>query len=158
MSVRDLSDANWLIAALYGGLGIYVVNILVRTMSFSDPRARIFPLLFGVPTAVLLGVLVVRELNPVWFDELLPTRSASHDEESTDGELDWLTIGTFASFPFVAYLFGFTIAVPAYTLALTSRTCERLRTALGITLLVSVGWWLVFVQLLNVIFFEGILL
>jgi hypothetical protein len=158
MSVRDFSKANWLIAALYAVMGLYVVNILVRTLSFSDPRARIFPLLFGVPTALLLGILVVRELNPIWFDELLPTRSVTQDEESTDGRLDWLTVFTFASFPFVAYLVGFTIAVPAYTLALTSRTCERLRTALGITLVVTVGWWLVFVQLLNVIFFEGVLL
>lgn len=157
MNVRFLSNIDRLQVGLYGLLLLYVLNLLLRTFAFDDPRARMFPLLFGVPTALFLSVLVIRGLAPMQFDRLLPTRSIEADTDTEDGKLDLYTISVFASFPFIAYLFGFLVAVPLYTFALTSRVCDDIRTVLAITLIVTVGWWILFVELLNVVFYSGVI-
>jgi hypothetical protein len=158
MNTKIISSPDRLAVGLYGLLLVYTLNLIVQTLDFSDPRARLFPLLFGVPTALILGLLTVRGLMPTRFDRVLPTRSVEEESETDDGELGWLTVVIFASFPFVAYLFGFLITVPVYTFALTSRACDDVRTGLAVAVVVTVGWWIVFVELLNVIFYEGILL
>jgi hypothetical protein len=151
-----LSNAGRLEVVLYGLLLVYVLNLLVQTLGFTDPRARVFPLFIGVPTALLLGVLFVQQFLPARLDRFLPSRS-SHPDESAGGNLDWPFMLVFASFPFVAYLVGFAITVPLYTFALTSRACEDLRTGLTVAAVVTVAWWILFVELLNVPFYEGIL-
>lgn len=159
MSDMPFEETDWLTVVLYGILGLYVVGLMVQTLGFSDPRARLFPLLFGIPTIILLGVLVLRGIAPEWFNQVLPTRSVS-DRLDTDreGHLDWVTLVIFTTFPMVAYLVGFFVAVPVYTFALTARVADSLRVGLAVAIGVTIGWWIVFTQLLNVIFFEGILM
>jgi hypothetical protein len=150
---------RWLDIGLYGLLLLYVLNLLVQTMNFSDARARLFPLFVGIPTALILLALTMRGFAPNVFDRALPTRSVETEteKESDGGKLDWLTIIIFTSFPFIAYLVGFLITVPIYIFLLTSRASDDIQTGLAVTVMVTIGWYLLFVELLGVLFFEGIL-
>lgn len=147
---------------LYLFLTMYIANLIYEASNFSDPRARLFPLIFGIPTVILLFSLLLIQIIPllpsdISYETNLSDGGFYNFNDGDRGNISKLVISVFLSFPFIAYLFGFLITVPLYTAAFTLATTKNTKNSIVVSIIVAFAWYAFFVLGLNVVFYEGII-
>ena len=161
MRINVISRRSGIIL-MYSILTMYCLNLLVESSNFSDPRAQTFPILFGIPTVGLLIIVTTVHFIPAITKEDLAKNSMINSEfyefsNEERGKLNLLTFAIFISFPFFAYLFGFFISVPIYTGLFAGKASKSIKKGMLVAVCVTTGWYLLFVQVLSVVFHEGII-
>lgn len=136
----------------------YVLNILYRTMRLGDQTARIFPYIFGIASAIFLILLIASVLIPEAFEEITPSVASGASTPTKDrGNLTWWIIALVSVFPFAVYIVGFLYTIPLYVLLLVYAVKRDIKDAIIASISFTLMWWIVFVRLLHIGFFEGIL-
>lgn len=136
----------------------YVVNLLYRTTQMGTSTAQIFPYLFGTVSAIILLILIGSVLMPETYERLAPdVASGAQAMERDRGNLKLWTMGLVSTFPFAVYLFGFSYVVPLYVFVLVYAVGRNPKHAVVVSVLFTFSWWLIFIRLLHIGFFEGIL-
>jgi len=164
--LADLDD-RYPPAAFYGLLFAYVAALLAEAMRY-DPRARLFPLLVGVPLAVALAVAVFAALvdapdlgvaGP--FEGLV---SAVETHRRVDGgdtprryRREAETILWLLAFVSAIRLLGFFPAIPCYVTAAVYRWERDVRRALLLGLLTTAALYVLFAELLSATVYRGAL-
>jgi hypothetical protein len=139
-----------------------MINLLIEAFNFSDPRARTFPVVFGIPTVIMLLVIITIHIAPSIINSDKIENGLVNDSfydftNEERGEINSIIMLVFLSFPFFAFLFGFFISVPLYTGLFTVVTTRSIKKSISVATFVSIGWYLLFVLGLNVVFYEGVL-
>lgn len=167
--------SEWFSLAFYVGIAAWVLLLLYWARSWQWTN-KLFPLLVGVPVVLFTLMQVVYVWYPGVFERLSPDRvtGGTADDLSEDlGEtpedntvsrskeeqqrwelymLGWVTV-----LPVLMYVVGFAVSIPIYTFALGWFFLRDVRTALGLTVGVSLFIYVLFVLLLGVPLWEGIL-
>lgn len=151
---------------LYAATALYVLNLLVQTAEFDNNAAQRFPFLFGSLTLVFAVVLLVYLLTPEALSARLPriqgkdTADLEAVPEMEQQGSNWKTSRTVlftVLFPLVVYVFGFAIGISVWIFAFTYFLRRNLRESIVVTVAVVALWWILFVNLLGIIFYEGVI-
>lgn len=150
------------IILMYAILTIYIVNLLIKASNFSDPRAQTFPLIFGIPTFILLTLISIVHIIPYMTGKERINHNMVNEDfyefnNEERGKLNPMTFAIFISFPLFAYLFGFLVSVPIYTGLFARITTKSTKKSVLVAVCVTALWYLLFVQGLSVVFHEGII-
>lgn len=167
--------SKWFSLAFYAGIMAWVLLLLYWSRSWQWTN-KLFPLMVGVPVILFTLLQTVDVWYPDAFDRLHPNRvvgggsdglsedleETAEDDMSTRSKaeqqrwelymLAWVT-----ALPMLMYFVGFAISIPIYTFALGWFFLRDVRAASGLTVGVSLFIYVLFVLLLGVPLWEGVL-
>lgn len=153
-------DYRWLRIIFYVGVIIWVSLLMVHTQewSFSD---WLFPRLAGIFVVIFLLFEIIREVFPGYIESLSPetdnpsesfganisnnTRSKAEQEKYQILMVLWVIL-----LPILLYYLGFLLTLPLYLLAFFAFFLSNRLRAIGLTLLMSIFIYTLFVQLLGI--------
>lgn len=169
---REETGADLLTVGFHVLLLAWVVALTYWATRWDSWRDQLFPLLVTVPTALLVVVQLVRFRRPDLFgmrsrlgpdEDRRPPRTGRDDVESADAasnvETERLLVVFcwVAAFPVAIYYLGFVLSIPLFLFGFVGYLLGDWRKAAGVTALVTVFVVVLFVSVLNVELWEGVL-
>ena len=144
-----------------------ILAILVALLAISATYvwdARLFPLLIGIPTSVLIVAQIMREVFAKGKSE-----KNAQGGEAIKKRVSWkatirnvrpylFAVAWVGGFILMIYLLGYLIAVPLFLLLYLKLHGEKWLTTIGISAVLMAVMYFGFVLFLQVPFYEGVLL
>lgn len=150
---------------------VWVLYLLVTAYNWTAYRDRLFPLLVGTPVLLFILVKLASLRYPELIDEIIPSRGEALNEEVTPMDQNrasgysaekrkkleiricvWIVL-----LPVALHYLGFIIALPIYMFAFTYYLTGDLKTTTYFTLGFVAFIYVLFIQLLNMIIWQGAL-
>ncbi|MFB6097313.1 MAG: tripartite tricarboxylate transporter TctB family protein [Haloferacaceae archaeon] len=157
----------------YGAALLWVLALLVLASPWNWDN-KFFPMLVGIPVILMLLLQMASDQFPGFFEQLRPEALEDDDDLSTEFERakesnvserskseqqrwELYMLGWVIALPILMYFVGFAWVIPIYTFALGLFFTRDVKMAVGIAFGVSLFIFLLFVVLLEVRLWEGVL-
>lgn len=148
---------------------IWLLYLLVTAYNWSAYRDRLFPLLVGIPLLFFLVIKLVSLWQLEIIDKIVPSRPKGPEEEITSidqdqdsgysaekrRKLEIRICAWIALLPVTLHYFGFILALPIYIFSFTYYLTKDLKKTVYFTLIFVIFIYILFIQLLNMIIWQG---
>lgn len=170
-------EPKWFTIGFYLFLLLWVGYILSEAMTYAEFEDYLFPYIWGIPVVLLIIIRlfmmgfpeVVQRIQPgkdvadtegTQMIEEQVKESEAHRQRSSKREqekyelymLAWVTI-----LPFMMFFLGMGWTIPIYLFTFTLFFTRNIKLSAGMTLLVAVFVYILFIQILDMIVWSGIL-
>lgn len=160
----------WLKISFYLFLLLWISYIVYEASTYSRFNNYFFPMLVGFPVIILLLLNLIFVKYPGVVDRLTPQSQSGKEadmfadiegmEESTRTKIEEYRyeiamIGWIILLPVMNYFLGMGFSTLIYTFTLTYYLTRNLRTSIAVTLGVLIFVWILFIEILGMIIWEG---
>lgn len=148
---------------------LWLLYLLVTAYTWSAYRDRLFPLLVGIPLLFFLVIKLVSLWQLEIINKIVPDGAESPEEERPPinqnrnsgysaekrRKLEIEICAWIALLPVALHYFGFILALPIYIFSFTYYLTKDLKKTAYFTLTFVVFIYILFIQLLNMIIWQG---
>lgn len=164
-------DGRWFKIGFYLFFLLWLGYLLAETLSYTNRQDWLFPIIIGIPLALLLVVKLVTIQFPGLTERVLPDSASSEEDEmfeavqevgarntkSEKEKYELVMIGWIILLPFMMYFVGMGWTLIVYTFAFTWYFTRSVRTSAMVTAIVIVFVWILFIEILQLIIWDGVL-
>ena len=162
-------EGKWFSVGFYLFLLSWLGYMLWESLGYTDRQDYLFPLVIGVPLAVVTIAKLLTVQFPEIVERVLPEESGqsemfegiegtgSRESKAEREKYELYMIGWILVLPFMMYILGMGWTMLLYTFAFTWFFTRDVKTSLMVTAVVLVFVWILFVEILSLIIWDGVL-
>lgn len=160
-------DPSWLVNGFFVVMIAWFLYLFVQATAWTRFETWVFPLAATTLGAFLAVTYLLRFNFPSRFPRLAPETGSVLDELDVDEpeslsppeqrKVGAIMTAWAVALPFMMYVFGFSWALPPYVWAFVWYFRRDARLAVIVTVIFSLLVYLLFVQFLNILWWDGIL-
>lgn len=162
-------EAKWFTVGFYLFLLIWLGYLLWEALGYTSRQDYTFPLVIGFPLAVVTIAKLITVVYPQIVDWIMPEESGesemfegvegtgSRESKSEREKYELYMIGWIILLPFMMYILGMGWTMLLYTFGFTWFFTRDLRTSATVTVVVTIFVWILFIEILSLIIWDGLL-
>lgn len=164
-------DGRWFKIGFYLFLLGWLAYLMAETAGYTNREDWLFPLLVAAPIAILLLIKLITIQYPGIAERALPDSASSGEDEMFEDvqevgarntkaakeKYELVMIGWVLLLPFMMYFVGMGWTLILYTFAFTLYFTRDVRTSALVTGIVIVFVWVLFIEILQLIIWDGTL-
>jgi hypothetical protein len=164
-------DGRWFKIGFYLFLLGWLAYLMFRTAGYDAREDWLFPVVIAVPVTILLVLKMITFQYPQLIEKVLPDSASSGEDEMFEDvqevgarnskaekeKYELIMIGWIIVLPFMMYFVGMGWTLILYTFAFTFYFTRNVRTSALVTGIVIVFVWVLFIEILQLIIWDGTL-